>query len=167
MLIQKYSPAPPFCLQTSPASQQINPFLSHFSLPLWHRYTERGFSKGRQLSEGGPHCDFLHFQMKVPKPGLWPTVSSSIWRDSPCSRGLTTSQCQGVRQKAKRKDFAPGTPQKLNPCLSTPMHSITPRACWHETPHKPCYILTEAPCTHTEQFPVDMNAGDNLCSAHS
>lgn len=61
MLIQKYSSAPPFCLRTSPAPpQQINPFLSHFSLPLWHRYTGRGFSKGRQLSKGGLHYDYLN-----------------------------------------------------------------------------------------------------------
>lgn len=148
---------------------QINPFLPHFSLPLWHRYTGRGFSKGSQLSKGGPHYDYLNFacvRIKVPKPDLQPTVPAPIWRDSPGSKGLTTSQWQAGGQKAKRKDLAPGTPQKLNPCLPTPTPAITLRTCWHKTPSKPSYILTETPCTHTVQFPVGINAGDNLCSAH-
>ena len=152
-----------------PAPQQINPVLSHFSLPLWHRYTGRGFSKGRQLSKGGPHCDYLNFtcvQMKVSKPDLQPTVSAPVWRDSLCSAGVTTSQCQAGEQIAKGKDLAPGTPQELNPCLPTPTPAITLRACWHKSPSKPSYILTATPCSHIARFPVGMNAGDNLCSAH-
>lgn len=137
MLIQKYYPAPPFCLQTAPVPQQVNPFLPHSSLPLWHR--QRG-EYGLTVQQGRTSpwiFELPNVQTKLSKPDLQASVFTPIWRDRTCSKGVIMTQYRGGGQKAKRKDLVSGNPQKLTACFLSPTLAITFRACWHKALSKP------------------------------
>lgn len=124
MLIQKCSPAPPFCLQTSPPPNKLT--LSCHTLPLSQRYAGKGLSKDIKSSKRTLLRLFeLVYRWRYP----------DLWTLGETEASLLDSAREGEREAMRQ----PLCPRSLTE-ISLVLPDAALRGCWHKTLGKPCQL---------------------------